>query len=216
MECRYLRPNRSPGQEPAHFCHYIDAALSDAELRIDYADMEPAAAELCPSIWNAPVEGTSLDIEAPVSRPEGAHPVNPTSTRRTPDMISRSHALAPIALTCTLLAGCSSTQSATVQTSAGESRPASQDSPVLTEAQFQELQKSLLFTADDVRYLQMSRSVLEPNVEELLDVWYGFVGSNPHLLYYFSHPVTKEPDMEYLSKVRVRFHDWGCKRWPST
>lgn len=64
--------------------------------------------------------------------------------------------------------------------------------------EFTDLKKSLLFGPDDVRYLRMSRDVLEPNVEELLDVWYSFVGSNPHLVYYFSHPRTKQPDTDYL------------------
>lgn len=78
----------------------------------------------------------------------------------------------------------------------------------MPDAEFTDLKKSLLFTADDVRYLRMSRDVLEPNVEDLLDVWYGFVGSNPHLVYYFSHATTKKPDGEYLAKVRKRFRDW--------
>lgn len=78
----------------------------------------------------------------------------------------------------------------------------------MPDAEFTDLKKSLLFTADDVRYLRMSRDVLEPNVEDLLDVWYGFVGSNPHLVYYFSHPTTKKPDGDYLAKVRKRFRDW--------
>lgn len=78
----------------------------------------------------------------------------------------------------------------------------------MTEAEFALLKKSVLFTDDDVRYLHMSRGVLEPHVDELLDVWYGFVGSNEHLVYYFSHATTKEPNKEYLDRVRVRFRNW--------
>ena len=78
----------------------------------------------------------------------------------------------------------------------------------MSDSEFADLKKSLLFTADDERFLRMSRDVLEPNVEELLDVWYGFVGSNPHLLYYFSHPTSKKPDGDYLAKVRLRFRTW--------
>lgn len=78
----------------------------------------------------------------------------------------------------------------------------------MSEAEFALLKKSVLFTDDDVRYLRMSRGVLEPNVDELLDVWYGFVGSNAHLVYYFSHPTTKEANKDYLDRVRVRFRDW--------
>ncbi len=79
---------------------------------------------------------------------------------------------------------------------------------VMSDREFADLKKSLLFTAEDERYLRMSRDVLEPNVEDLLDVWYGFVGGNPHLLHYFSHPTSKNPDGDYLAKVRVRFRTW--------
>ncbi|MGB0951711.1 MAG: protoglobin domain-containing protein [Planctomycetota bacterium] len=74
--------------------------------------------------------------------------------------------------------------------------------------EFSDLKKSLLFTEEDVHYLRMSYEVLEPQVEDLLDVWYGFVGSNPHLLYYFSHPTSGEPNMHYLAEVRKRFRVW--------
>ncbi|MFG0329953.1 MAG: protoglobin domain-containing protein [Phycisphaerales bacterium] len=74
--------------------------------------------------------------------------------------------------------------------------------------EFELLKKSVLFTDEDARYLRLSRSVLEPRVDELLDVWYGFVGSNEHLVYYFAHPETKTPDAAYLEQVRARFRDW--------
>jgi len=79
-------------------------------------------------------------------------------------------------------------------------------SPV-TLADLEELKKSLLFTDEDVRYLRMSRDVLEPHVSELVGVWYGFVGSNPHLLKYFSNSAG-EPDGDYLERVRARFERW--------
>ncbi|MCB9864266.1 MAG: protogloblin ApPgb, partial [Phycisphaerales bacterium] len=78
----------------------------------------------------------------------------------------------------------------------------------MSEAEFALLKKSFLFTDEDVRFLRMSRGVLEPNVDELLDVWYGFVGANDHLVYYFSHPTTRQPNSEYLMRVRARFRDW--------
>lgn len=78
----------------------------------------------------------------------------------------------------------------------------------ISAGEFADLKKSLLFTEEDVHYLRMSRDVLDPHVEDLLDVWYGFVGSHPHLLYYFSHPTSGEPDMHYLAEVRKRFRDW--------
>jgi hypothetical protein len=71
-----------------------------------------------------------------------------------------------------------------------------------------ELQRSMLFGDDDVEALRMSLEVLRPQVEDVLDVWYGFVASTPHLLAYFSDPATGEPDGEYLAAVRKRFGQW--------
>ena len=59
------------------------------------------------------------------------------------------------------------------------------------------IQQSLLMGEEDVKYLRMSRDVLEPHVEELVGVWYGFVGSNPHLLASFSS-ASGEVDSAYL------------------
>ncbi len=80
-------------------------------------------------------------------------------------------------------------------------------SPVSLE-ELHVLQKSLLFGEEDVAALRMSLEVLRPQVDDILDVWYGFVGSNPHLLAYFSDPATKAPDAAYLAAVRKRFSQW--------
>ncbi len=77
----------------------------------------------------------------------------------------------------------------------------------ITLAELEELKGSLLMSDEDIKYLRMSHDVLEPHVEELVGVWYGFVGSTPHLLKYFSSEAG-EPDMEYLGKVRARFEQW--------
>ncbi len=69
------------------------------------------------------------------------------------------------------------------------------------------LKKSVLFTEEDERYLRMAGQVLADQVEEILDVWYGFVGSHPHLVYYFSGPDGR-PDAAYLGAVRKRFGQW--------
>ncbi len=69
------------------------------------------------------------------------------------------------------------------------------------------LKKTVLFTAEDVKWLRASRDVLEPQAEAVLDTWYGFVGSTPHLLYYFQNKRGK-PDAEYLARVRERFRQW--------
>ena len=81
-----------------------------------------------------------------------------------------------------------------------------QRSPVTLD-DLEKLKATVLFGDDDVRALRMSRAVLEPQVDEILDVWYGFVGSQPHLLAYFSN-ASGEPDADYLQKVRERFGQW--------
>lgn len=70
------------------------------------------------------------------------------------------------------------------------------------------LQQTLLFGAADVAALRRSLPILEPRTNEILDVWYGFVGANPHLLAYFSSPRTREPQGSYLAAVRERFGRW--------
>jgi protoglobin len=70
------------------------------------------------------------------------------------------------------------------------------------------LKKTVLFTEDDVRYLRMSHDVLKDQTQQVLDVWYGFVASNPHLVYYFSRKSDGEPDRSYLATVRERFTQW--------
>lgn len=80
-------------------------------------------------------------------------------------------------------------------------------SPV-SPAQFEELKASLLFGQDDVAALKRAHDLLKPQVEAILDVWYGFVGGNPHLLRYFSDPATGAPVGPYLDGVRKRFGQW--------
>ncbi len=69
------------------------------------------------------------------------------------------------------------------------------------------LKTTVLFTEDDAKWLRKSRKVLEPHAEEILDTWYGFVGSHPHLIYYFSNK-KGEADANYLARVRARFIQW--------
>ncbi len=80
-------------------------------------------------------------------------------------------------------------------------------SPV-TLQDFDLMKKSVLFGDDDVKYLRMSHEVLKGHTSEILDVWYGFVGANPHLLSAFSDPKSGQPDAAYLAAVRRRFEQW--------
>jgi len=69
------------------------------------------------------------------------------------------------------------------------------------------LKATLLLGDDDLAALRRSGQFLAGRVEEILDVWYGFVGANPHLLAAFSD-AEGEPDQAYLAAVRRRFGRW--------
>lgn len=87
-------------------------------------------------------------------------------------------------------------------------------SPVGTD-ELERLKQSVLFTEDDERALRTAGDVLADQVDDVLDLWYGFVSSHPHLAYYFGDPDTGEPIAEYLDRVRERFGQWildTCRR----
>lgn len=76
------------------------------------------------------------------------------------------------------------------------------------------LKQTVLFTDDDAQALRMAGDVLEDQVEDVLDVWYDFVGSHDFLVRYFSTP-DGEPIDRYLTSVRERFGQWildTCRR----
>lgn len=79
-------------------------------------------------------------------------------------------------------------------------------SPV-TIVEFELMKKTALFTDEDVQSLRKSHDILKDHVEAVLDVWYGFVGSNPHLLASLSSSDGK-PLPDYLAGVRRRFGQW--------
>jgi hypothetical protein len=79
-------------------------------------------------------------------------------------------------------------------------------SPVSLD-ELQLLQATLLLGDEDRAALRRSGDVLAPQVEAILDVWYGFVGANPHLLAAFTGP-DGQPNQAYLAAVRRRFGRW--------
>lgn len=79
-------------------------------------------------------------------------------------------------------------------------------SPVSRE-DFDLLKKTVLFTEEDEKYLRLAGEILADQVEDILDLWYGFVGSHPHLVRYFSDQ-QGEPNGDYLVAVRKRFSQW--------
>lgn len=68
------------------------------------------------------------------------------------------------------------------------------------------LKKTVLFDDADVANLRRMGTILEPRIDALLDVWYGFVGGNDHLLHYFTSGSV--PNGDYLQAVRARFGQW--------
>jgi hypothetical protein len=82
-----------------------------------------------------------------------------------------------------------------------------QRSPV-TMADFEQMKASVLFGDEDVAALRLSYDIVKDQVEAILDVWYGFVGSQPHLLASFSGRTDGKPLGDYLGAVRKRFGQW--------
>lgn len=80
------------------------------------------------------------------------------------------------------------------------------DAPIDAE-EFDRLKQSVLFDEDDEEYLRMAGEVLGPQVEDILDVWYGFVADHDFLVYYFADGEGR-PNEEYLERVRERFGQW--------
>lgn len=79
-------------------------------------------------------------------------------------------------------------------------------SPLRLE-EFENLKKAVLFGPEDEAALRMAGEVLADQIEAVLDVWYGFVGSHPHLVYYFTDG-KGNANSEYLGAVRKRFGQW--------
>ncbi|MEM7436502.1 MAG: protoglobin domain-containing protein [Myxococcota bacterium] len=74
-------------------------------------------------------------------------------------------------------------------------------------SEFERMKQSVLMDENDLDALRASYAVVEDQVEAILDTWYNFVGSTPHLVASFS---TKhgEPIESYLAAVRKRFGQW--------
>jgi len=73
---------------------------------------------------------------------------------------------------------------------------------------FELLKQSVLFSDEDRQFLRQSYDVLHDQVEDILDVWYGFVASHPFLVHFFSDQMTGQPNEHYLDAVRKRFGQW--------
>lgn len=79
-------------------------------------------------------------------------------------------------------------------------------SPV-TMVELEQLKSSLLWSDADAAALARAAEILVPQTEDILDVWYGFIGANPHLVASFAGP-DRQPNASYLAAVRGRFARW--------
>ena len=84
--------------------------------------------------------------------------------------------------------------------------PALATSPVSAD-ELALLKATLLWSDDDTAALRRAGDILAPQVEQILDLWYGFVGSSPHLVATFAG-ADGAPDGAYLGAVRARFARW--------
>lgn len=81
------------------------------------------------------------------------------------------------------------------------------DPSPISLAELELLKKTVLLTDEDLASLRAAGEILAPQVEDILDVWYGFVGSNAHLLEHFLD-TSGVPIQSYLQAVRLRFGQW--------
>lgn len=68
------------------------------------------------------------------------------------------------------------------------------------------LKTTLLWSVADDEALRLAGEVLKDQTDDVLDLWYGYVGGNAHLLAYFAK--NGAPNMDYLGAVRARFAHW--------
>ena len=80
-------------------------------------------------------------------------------------------------------------------------------SGAVTLQEFELMKQAALCTAEDDRHLQRSYEILKDQTDDVLDVWYGFVGSHRQLVSTFA-PDGGQPDANYLAAVRERFAQW--------
>ncbi|GJM35210.1 MAG: hypothetical protein DHS20C18_42110 [Saprospiraceae bacterium] len=78
-------------------------------------------------------------------------------------------------------------------------------SPVSLE-DLERLKETVLWSDANAANLKKAGDVLEDQTDAILDLWYGFVGSTPHLVHYFTH--NGQPQGDYLTAVRARFGQW--------
>ena len=79
--------------------------------------------------------------------------------------------------------------------------------PPVSFSELNLLLQTLLWTDDDAAALRTAGEVLEDQVDAVLELWYGYVCSHPHLVKSFNGS-DGTPSTEYLAAVRERFGQW--------
>lgn len=78
----------------------------------------------------------------------------------------------------------------------------------LALADLDRMKQVVLLGEADVAALRRSRALLAGRVNEILDIWYGFVGAHDFLLSSFVDTHSGQPIGTYLERVRARFGQW--------
>ncbi|MEM0482273.1 MAG: protoglobin domain-containing protein [Nitrososphaerota archaeon] len=78
----------------------------------------------------------------------------------------------------------------------------------ISDEELELLKKTVMLSAEDETYLRKAGEVLSDQIDAILDLWYGWVGANPHLVHYFGERGSGRPIQEYLEAVRRRFGQW--------
>lgn len=75
-------------------------------------------------------------------------------------------------------------------------------------ADLDRMKQAVLLGEADVAALRRSHDLLAARTDEILDVWYGFVGAHNFLLASFVDTHSGQPLGDYLGRVRARFRQW--------
>src|SRR5690625_5313142 len=83
-------------------------------------------------------------------------------------------------------------------------------SPV-TREQLSQLLTDVMWTDDDAAALRRAGEILRPQVSDLLDVWYDFIGSTPHLVAVF-HGTDRKSTRLNSSHVAISYAVFCLKK----
>lgn len=85
--------------------------------------------------------------------------------------------------------------------------PSALDRSPITLEEVELLKKTLRFGSDDEKWLRESEAILATRTEDLLDRWYAFTATLPHLGAY-SLDADGTPHVAYRAASRERFASW--------